>query len=90
MHRLPVESSAVESVGYDPRTRTLEIEYAGDRVYRYFDVPPRTYELLLHAESVGAFVNRRVKPYHRFLPAAPRRRPTRPAAPARRRTRRGS
>lgn len=90
MHRLRVESSAVESVGYDERTRTLEIQYAGDRVYRYLDVPPRTYELLLRADSIGAFVNRRVKPYHRFLPAGGRRRPTRPAARGPRRTRGGT
>jgi len=65
VHRLSVESSAVESVGYDPRTRTLEIEYAGGGVYRYFGVPPRAYVLLLRADSIGAYVNRRIKPYYR-------------------------
>ncbi len=65
MHRLSVESSAVVSVGYDPGSRTLEIEYAGGGVYRYRRVPQRTYELLLRAESIGAYVNRRVKPYYR-------------------------
>lgn len=88
VHRLPVESSAVASVGYDARTRTLELEFAdGGGVYRYLAVPPRTYELLLRAESIGAFVNRRVKPYHRCLRVASRRRPTRPAALSQRRRR---
>lgn len=67
MDRLPVESSAVESVGYDPRTRTLEVEYASGGVYRYVGVPLRAYELLLRAESIGGYVNRRVKPYYRCV-----------------------
>jgi len=71
MRRLPVASSAVESVGYDPRTRTLEVEYAGGSVYRYLGVPPREHETLLRADSIGAYVNRRVKPYYRCVRAAP-------------------
>jgi hypothetical protein len=70
MHRLSVESSAIESVGYDARTRTLEVEYAGGEVYRYLGVPPRVHETLMRAESHGAFVNRRVKPYYRCLRVA--------------------
>lgn len=70
MRRRSVESSAVESVGYDPCTRTLEIEYAGGCVYRYLSVPPRAYELLLRVDSHGAFVNRRIKPYYRCLRVA--------------------
>lgn len=70
MHRLSVESSAVESVGYDIRTRTLEIEYAGGGVYRYLGVPPHVHATLMRADSHGAFVNRRVKPYYRCLRVA--------------------
>lgn len=66
VRRRSVESTAVESVGYDAVSRTLEVAYAGGGVYRYLGVPQRAYELLLHAESVGAYVNRRIKPYYRF------------------------
>ncbi|HET6447500.1 MAG TPA: KTSC domain-containing protein [Conexibacter sp.] len=65
MRRRSVESSAVESVGYDPVSRMLEIEYATGGVYRYFGVPQRAYELLLRADSRSAYVNRRIKPYYR-------------------------
>lgn len=65
MHRLSVESSAIATVGYDARSRTLEVEYAGGGIYRYFGVPQRAYELLLRADSHGAYVNRRIKPYYR-------------------------
>ncbi|MFL5816455.1 MAG: KTSC domain-containing protein [Conexibacter sp.] len=65
MHRLSVESRAVESVGYDARTRTLEVEYVGGGVYRYRGVSQRVHETLMQAESHGEFVNRRIKPYYR-------------------------
>jgi len=65
VHRRPVESRAIESVGYDARSRTLEVEYAGGGVYRYFGVPERAYALLLRANSRGAYVNGRIKPYYR-------------------------
>jgi hypothetical protein len=70
MHRLSVESSAIASIGYDARTRTLEIEYAGGGVYRYLGVPPREHETLLRADSLGAYVNRRIKPRYRCLRVA--------------------
>jgi hypothetical protein len=70
MHRLSVESRAIQSVGYDAVSRTLEIEYAGGGVYRYFGVPQRAYELLLIADSRGAYVNRRIKPYYRCVRVA--------------------
>jgi KTSC domain len=70
MHRLSVESSAIESVGYNARTRTLEVEYVGGGVYRYLGVPPRVHETLMRADSHGTFVNRRVKPYYRCLRVA--------------------
>jgi hypothetical protein len=70
MHRLSVESSAIDSVGYDAGSRTLEVEYVGGGVYRYFGVPLRAYELLLRADSRGAYVNGRIKPYYRCLRVA--------------------
>ena len=72
-----VSSSAVERVEYAPETRTLDIWFAGGERYRYFDVPPDTYAALLTAPSIGAFVNARIKPFHRFE-VDPRRRRFRP------------
>jgi len=58
-----VSSSAVERVAYDPVSRTLDIWYKGGDRYSYFEVPRETYEALLTAESIGAFVNLTVKPH---------------------------
>lgn len=66
MRRRAVVSSSVKSVGYDLRSRTLELEYVSGDVYRYFDVPQPTYAGLLAATSIGAYVNREIKPYFEF------------------------
>ncbi len=64
MRRRPVNSSSVRSVGW--QDGTLELEYVGGSVYRYYDVPQPTYAGLLAAESIGNFVNMEIKPYHEF------------------------
>jgi XTP/dITP diphosphohydrolase len=62
MLRIPVESSDLVAVGYDEPSRTLEIEFKENRVYRYFEVEPEMYKGLMKAESYGeyffGFINR--------------------------------
>ncbi|MEA2666601.1 MAG: hypothetical protein QOI11_3545 [Candidatus Eremiobacteraeota bacterium] len=67
VRREPVESTSVMSMGYDPRSATLEVEFANGGVYRYFAVPRATYERLRAADSIGRFVNFVIKPHHRFV-----------------------
>jgi len=57
MHRIPVRSSVIATVGYDDETAVLEVEFrSGDR-YRYFAVPPSVHKALLEADSPGAYFN---------------------------------
>jgi hypothetical protein len=65
--RAPVASRSLASVGYDRATNVLEIEYRSGDVYRYFAVPASTFAAMLAADSIGAFVNQRIKPRHRCL-----------------------
>ncbi len=67
MRRERVESTSVTSMGYDPPSATLEIEFAGGGVYRYLGVPQATWERLRTAESKGRFVNAFIKKNYRFL-----------------------
>ena len=62
MERTPVESSSVASVGYDRVTCELEIEFLNGRIYRYLQVPPAAYRLLVQAPSIGEYVNCVIKP----------------------------
>ncbi|HEU4543414.1 MAG TPA: KTSC domain-containing protein [Jiangellaceae bacterium] len=62
MRRQLVNSSAVRSVGYDPRSQTLEVEFVSGEVYRYLGVERIVYGALLRSDSLGRFVNERIKP----------------------------
>ncbi|HEU5271516.1 MAG TPA: KTSC domain-containing protein [Jatrophihabitans sp.] len=61
MRRVPVESSAIASVGYDRATSVLEIEFADGDVYQYFAVPRRVHSELLAAESMGRYFQTRIR-----------------------------
>ena len=57
MERVQVNSTQLSSVGYDPATLTLEVEFRKGGVYRYGGVFPETHEQLMAAESIGTFFN---------------------------------
>jgi hypothetical protein len=69
VHRTPVTSSNLRSVGYDPSTRTLEIEFHKTGVYEYSGVPQFVYDGLMSAGSHGTYFDRHIKkggyPYRR-------------------------
>jgi len=74
MQRVPLESSSIASIGYDPRERVLELEFRQSwEVYQYFDVPTEEYAAFLAADSKGTFLNQRLKPrgyrYQRLPPS---------------------
>ena len=62
MRREAWESSSVVSVGYDPATAMLEVEFTGGAVYRYFAVPNAVYRDFAEAPSKGGFLNAVIKP----------------------------
>ncbi len=55
MKRTTVNSSNLASVGYDPNSQVLEIEFNTGRVYQYFDVPQQEYDGLMNANSHGSY-----------------------------------
>jgi KTSC domain len=61
MNRIPVSSSNLASIGYDPVTQTLEIEFLHGGIYQYSDVPSSVYNGLIKAESYGYYFDRHVK-----------------------------
>jgi hypothetical protein len=63
MHRVSVESSSIDSVGYEDEV--LEIRFRNGGVYRYFGVPPEVCLDLLRADSKGRFFNRYVRGVYR-------------------------
>ena len=66
MKRQRLTSQVLESVGYKPETRTLEVEFKENGVYRYFGVPEKIYREMMAAPSRGAYFNKNIKPNYRF------------------------
>ena len=66
MERQPVTSTNVASVGYNPTSQTLEVEFTNGSTYQYFDVPAQVYEALIAAASIGTFLNDQVKGVYRY------------------------
>ena len=56
-----VSSSNLYSVGYDPTSQVLEIEFRGGEVYRYFGVPMGVYSALMSARSKGSYFARVIR-----------------------------
>jgi hypothetical protein len=55
MKRVPVESSAIASIGYDSEEETLEVEFSSGTVYRYLRVPADVAAALYEADSRGKY-----------------------------------
>ncbi|AHJ73800.1 KTSC domain-containing protein [Kosakonia sacchari] len=61
MQHHAVTSSRIASVGYDQRTRTLEICFHDKSVYQYQGVPERIFSVFLTVVSKGRFYDGVVK-----------------------------
>lgn len=61
MERIPVASSNLLSVGYDPASETLEVEFRNQGVYQYYNVPQVVHEQLMQAPSIGSFFNANIR-----------------------------
>ena len=71
----PVKSSNIESWGYDPEARVLEVRFktaAGSGpMFRYPDVQDETIQGLIKAQSVGTFFAKAIKPRYKAQKVEP-------------------
>ena len=56
MKLIEVESSMIHAVGYNSKTRELEVVFNSGNIYRYEDVPPEEYESLMNSKSKGQYM----------------------------------
>lgn len=61
MTRLSVKSSNIKAVGYDPKSKTLEVEFNSGSTYQYFEVPASIYNDFMDASSLGSFFAESIK-----------------------------
>jgi hypothetical protein len=57
----------MRSVGYEAKSRILEIEFDSGAVYQYLDVPLRAYEELRAAESKGRYFNSEIRDSYSYV-----------------------
>ncbi len=55
MNRHPVTSSRIASIGYDTGMRELEILFKDGQLWRYRNVPEKTFHTFLAVVSKGRF-----------------------------------
>ena len=60
MERKRVNSSKLRSVGYDERSRVLEIEMSNGQVFQYSGVYPEVYRRLMAAPNPTAFFDDKI------------------------------
>lgn len=69
MDRVPVKSSNIRSVGYDPKRKVLEIEFKDSGVYDYADVSKRTHTNLVNAASKGKYHHKWIRDNYSYKKA---------------------
>ena len=55
-----VESSMIHAVGYEAKTKTLEVVFNSGRTYIYEDVPSKIHKELMAAESIGQYMREEI------------------------------
>ena len=53
MDRDPVNSTSIRSIGYDPESEKMEVEFLKGTVYTYSDVSEGVFNTLMTSESIG-------------------------------------
>jgi len=62
IERIKVESSNIESIGYDEESKTLIVEFKSGSTYSYIGVPSIVFKKMLESDSKGKFLNNNIKP----------------------------
>jgi KTSC domain len=58
---IPVRSTAIAAVGYDPESRLMKITFMQGHTYDFCGVPPHVYQGLMGATSMGKYYNDHIK-----------------------------
>ena len=58
---IPVSSSNLKAVGYDPSTNTLQVVFLNGGLYEYYNVPSSIHSALMVASSKGTYFDAQIK-----------------------------
>lgn len=68
MEMVPVKSSNLASVGYDPDRKVLRVSFLNGKSFDYKSVRPTVFSELLAAESAGKFFHAHVRSAYEYEP----------------------
>jgi hypothetical protein len=63
---IPVSSSNIQAIGYNPTERLLQVDFHSGRSYQYYGVLPQTFQDFLNTSSKGRFFNAQIKGCYLF------------------------
>jgi hypothetical protein len=63
---VPVVSSSINSVGFDPETSNLYVAFNNGSTYEYEGVPPEIFAELVNSMSIGAYLNKNIRNRYPF------------------------
>jgi hypothetical protein len=55
-----VNSSMVYEIGYNPKSKTLEVVFRSGKAWVYGEVPKKVYQELLKSESIGSYMRENI------------------------------
>jgi hypothetical protein len=61
MNLVPVSSSNIRAIGYEPNTQTLQVEFHNGSSYEYYAVPITVHAGLMAANSHGSYFDAHIK-----------------------------
>ncbi len=67
MELIPVVSSNLAAVGYDPDNQDLYVRFKNRLNYRYLQVPQSLFDALMKSSSKGTFFNDKIKDRFKFV-----------------------
>ncbi len=65
IERKPVQSSTIKSIGHDPTTNTLHVEFHNGGIYHYHGVPASAHVGLMDAKSIGAHFMKHIRDHYK-------------------------
>ncbi|MFX0173088.1 MAG: KTSC domain-containing protein [Candidatus Hodarchaeota archaeon] len=63
----PVKSSKILSIGYDVKSKKLEIAFRSGRKYQYLNVPKSEHEKLMSAKSHFTYFQQNIRDHYRWV-----------------------
>ena len=66
MEKQSVSSANLQSIGYDSREQTLEVEFSNGSIYQYYNVPDSLHDQIMQAPSKGQFLNACIKNHYPY------------------------